>query len=80
MDLIKKFCLDKGRVGVAIVCLLMLCIGLISSNTGETYAASVNYYSCPLGGLGPVEDTTGDYYCRLESVLIESESYNVGTD
>ena len=61
MDLIKKFCSDKGRVGVAIVCLLMLCIGLISSNTGETYALSSADYTCP-GNTTP-EEVDGEWRC-----------------
>ena len=70
MELIKKFFSDKGRVGVAIVCLLMMSVLVVSAITGETLAADTS------GGDVSTEATSACYQCNSNSNLYK---WKIGT-
>ena len=86
MEKIKNFFSDKGRLGVAIVCLLMLSVAMVSAVTGNTYAAVSEPVTPGEGELTPktVQVTLnfngGMYSGETSNVVIEvtvGEKYNL---
>lgn len=75
MKVIKKFFEDKGRVGISIICLLILIITMICAVTGDTLAATTICMQCNSNSSIIKEDTStaadsqcpGGYHTIVES-------------
>ena len=84
MGLIKKFLEDKVRVGVAMICLLMIGLVGVASLQNESYALSADDYECKLGNegttiiYGSIATNKSGYYCDIKSVTKATATYKVG--
>lgn len=85
MGKIKSFFSDKGRVGVFIVCLMLIAIALVSSVFKETYADSAADYTCLIKGAGPyntskLADSDGAVVTLYAQWITEEEDNDDNSD